>query len=267
MKTIRSLLLWLLALTILIPLALVVLNSFKTQMESVSMNLRLPGKFQFDNYATVIREGHMMRAFLNSLIIAAGTVLLANVSAAMGAYVLARRKSRLNRWIYYLFIVGLIAPINYVTTIKVMQTFHVINTFPGIILLYSALMIPFTVFLFYGFVSSVPLELDEAAIIDGCTGWRLFARIQVPLMMPVAATAVLINFMNAWNEFVLPLYVFNRSTANPMTLAVYNFYGTYMSSWNLVCAAIVLTTLPIVIVYLFGQRYIVSGVIAGAIKG
>jgi len=267
MKTVKELLVWLLALVVIVPLALVVVNSLKTQTESNLMNLSWPRSLQFGNYGKVIEEGHLLRAFKNSMIISVGAVMLTNLSSAMGAFVLSRRRTKTNKWLYYLFIVGLIAPINYIPTIKVMQTLHIINTYQGIILLYSALMIPFTVFLYYGFVNTVPKELDESAIVDGCGGWKLFYRIHLPLMLPVAVTSLLINFMNAWNEFIIPLYVFNKSTYNPMTLAVYNFYGTFISSWNLVCASIVLTTLPIVIIYIFGQRYIVSGMVAGAVKG
>lgn len=267
MKWIKEVLVWLVALIIIIPLALVIINSFKTQTESSLMSLKLPAKFQFHNYKNVIEEGHLFRAFKNSLIISVGAVILTNLASAMGAFVLARRRTTMNRWIYYFFIIGLIAPINYIPTIKVMQMLHIINTFQGIIMLYSALMIPFTVFLYYGFVNSVPKEMDESAIIDGCSSWKLFYRIQFPLMLPVVITSLLINFMNSWNEFIIPLYVLNRSIYNPMTLAVYNFYGTFISSWNLVCASIVLTTLPIVIMYAFGQRYIVSGMLSGAVKG
>ncbi|UKS29441.1 carbohydrate ABC transporter permease [Paenibacillus sp. HWE-109] len=267
MKIVKEISVWLLTLVILIPLFLVVINSVKTSAEADSMNLSFPKHIQFNNYATVIKEGKMIRAFKNSMIITVGSVLLTNIASAMGAFVLSRRRTKLNKMLYYYFIVGLIAPVNMIPTIKIMQSLHIMNTFQGIILLYSALMMPFTVFLYYGFIHSVPREMDESAVIDGSNAWQLFFRIQYPLLMPVTITSLLINFMNAWNDFILPLYVFNKSTNNPMTLAVYNFYGTYISSWNLVCAAIVLTTLPIVIVYLFGQRYIVSGMLSGAVKG
>lgn len=263
----RECFMWIIALVILVPLALVVINSFKTKTESLVMSISLPHTFHFENYLTVIREGKMLNAFKNSLIITVGSVLITNLSSAMGAFILARRKTKATHYVYLFFVIGLLAPINYIPTIKIMQILHIMNTYWGIILLYSALMIPFTIFLFYGFVNSVPREMDEAAILDGCSSIQLFIRIQIPLLKPVIATATLINFMNAWNNFIIPLYVFNRSANNPLTLAVYNFYGTFIASWNLVCAAVILTTLPVLIVYMFGQKYIVSGMIAGAIKG
>lgn len=267
MKLLKELGVWLLALLILIPLFMLVVNSLKTQSEADAMNLKLPDALHFENYGRVIEQGKMVSAFRNSMVISIGSVVVTNVFSAMAAFLLSRRKTKTNRVFYYYFILGLIAPINYVATIKVMQSLNLFNTYTGIILLYSALMIPFTVFLFFGFVRSIPRELDESAVIDGSGGYRLFFRIIFPLLLPVTVTSVLINFMNAWNEFILPLYVFNKSSAQPVTLAVYNFYGTFISSWNLVCATIVLATLPILILYLFGQRYLISGMTAGAVKG
>ena len=134
-------------------------------------------------------------------------------------------------------------------------------------LLYTAMQLPFTVFLFHGFVAKVPVELDEAAIIDGCNAWKLFFYIVFPMMKPAVATAVVLTFLNTWNEFVSPLYFLSSSTKWPMTLSVYNFFGIYFKDWNLVCADIVLTSAPVLLVYLFGQKYIVSGMTAGAVKG
>lgn len=266
-KWIKETAMWVLTLVFLIPLILVVINSFKTPAEADLMNLRMPARFQLENYWTVIEKGHMFRAFRNSMIITAGSVILTNLASAMGAFVLSRRRTKTTKALYMYFVLGLIAPLNMIPTIKIMQLLHVMNTFQGIILLFSALMIPFTVFLYYGFINSVPRELDESAVIDGCGGGKLFFHILFPLLLPVSMTALLINFMNAWNDFVIPLYVLNKSTFNPMTLAVYNFYGTFISSWNLVCASIVLTTIPIVIIYILGQRFIISGMISGAVKG
>lgn len=267
MKVVKELLVWLLALLILIPLFLVVINSFKSQAESDVMSLALPKQFLFENYRVVIEKGNLARAFMNSVIITVGAVILTNFSAAIGAYVLARRKTKMSKVVYYFFIIGLIAPINMIPTIKVMQILQVMNTYQGVILLYAALMMPLTMFLYYGFINTVPRELDESAVIDGTNSWQLFSRIIFPLLMPVTITSLLINIMNAWNDFIIPLYVLNKSSYNPMTLAVYSFYGTHVSSWNLVSAVIVLTCLPIVIIYFIGQRYLISGMTAGAIKG
>ncbi|MBZ0294964.1 MAG: carbohydrate ABC transporter permease, partial [Anaerolineae bacterium] len=135
------------------------------------------------------------------------------------------------------------------------------------VILYSATQIPFSVFLMYGFIDSVPRELDEAAIIDGCGSVKLFFRIILPLLTPVLVTAGILNFLGVWNDFLLPLYFLNSSTHWPMTLAVYNFFGQYQQDWNLVSADILLTILPVIVIYLVGQRFILSGLSSGAVKG
>ena len=184
-RALFELCLWLMALMILVPLALIVINSVKSKPEANVMSLALPKVWLFQNYAQVVREGHMAMSVFNSLVITLGSVLLTTLSAAMGAFVLARRRSRLTRGAYLFFVLGLLAPINYIPTIRIMQFFGIMNTYQGIILLYTALMIPFTMFLFYGFVNTVPRDMDEAAIIDGSSAWTLFLVIQLPLMSPV----------------------------------------------------------------------------------
>jgi raffinose/stachyose/melibiose transport system permease protein len=129
------------------------------------------------------------------------------------------------------------------------------------------MQIPFSVFLIYAFVETLPRELDEAAIMDGCSPPRLYFSIIFPLLTPVLVSVGVLNLLNVWNEFLLPLYFLNRSTNWPMTLAVYNFFGQYSSDWSLVSADAVLTVLPVIIIYLLAQRFIVAGMTTGAVKG
>jgi raffinose/stachyose/melibiose transport system permease protein len=158
-------------------------------------------------------------------------------------------------------------PLNFFTLTKITQITHLINPRPGMILLYAATQIPFSVFLMYAYIDSIPRELDEAAIVDGCGPLRLFFRIILPLSTPVVVTVAVLNFLGVWNDFLLPLYYLNNSTNWPMTLAVYNFFGQFQSDWSLVSADILLTVLPVLVIYLIGQRFILSGMTAGAIKG
>jgi raffinose/stachyose/melibiose transport system permease protein len=129
-------------------------------------------------------------------------------------------------------------PINYVALMKVMLFLNLHNTQLGIILLYSAMQIPFSVFLIYSFIAKIPVDLDEAGIIDGCSPIRLFVTIVFPLLKPAIATVVVLCFLNNWNEFISPLYFLSSSTKWPMTLSVYNFFGMFFKDWNLVCADI-----------------------------
>ena len=264
---IKGLLAWALSIIVIVPFLLVILNSLKTNVQADLMNLSIPDSFHFENFIIVIEKGKLIRSFLNSTIISGFTVFITVIVSAAAAFVLSRNKSRLNKFFYKYFLVGLIAPLNMIPVIKMLQRFHLMSTYQGIILLFTALLIPFSIFLYYEFIDSVPRELDESAFLDGCTPLVLFIDIILPLLKPVTITVVIINFMNAWNDFVIPLYIMNNTEYWPMTLAVYNFFGRFQSEWNLVCADILLTTLPIIIVYMMGQKYIIGGMVSGAVKG
>lgn len=254
-------------LLVLIPMYLVVVNAFKTSADARTMNIAMPEVFHTENFSTVIERGKLGQTFVNSMLYATSATTISTMLAAMAAYVLSRNKTPLNRFIYFFVVMGIAMPLNFFTLTKVMQLTHLINTRLGIIILYSATQIPFNVFLIYGFVDAIPRELDEAAIIDGCGPFRLFFSVIFPLLVPVIVTAGVLTFVGIWNEFLLPLYYLNNTNYWPMTLAVYNFFGQYQQDWNLVSADIMLTVLPVLIIYLFGQRFILSGLTAGSVKG
>ncbi len=258
---------WIISIIMLVPLALIVINSFKTAQDASTLSLALPEQWDFSNFATVIEKGKLGTGFLNSLLYSGagtfGTVIL----AAMAAYVFSRRRTRGNKFLYMFMVLGIVIPINYVALMKVMQMFALNDTRVGIIFLYMAIQLPFMVFLIYGFVSRLPVELDEAAVIDGCGPIRLFFSVIFPLMKPVLITAAVLCFLNMWNEFIMPLYFLNSTDKWPMTLAVYNFFGQYHKQWNLICSDILLTSLPVVVMFLACQKHIIGGQTAGAVKG
>ncbi|MCR4739936.1 MAG: carbohydrate ABC transporter permease [Lachnospiraceae bacterium] len=267
-SVIRNLIAWIFSAICLIPLLLIIFNSLKDKKAAAGMNLKFPAlPIQWENFGIVIEKGKLLTSFLNSLLYSAGSVILCVFFAALAAYVLSRNQTKLNNFLYMFIVLGITLPINYVALTKVLQFLHLNNTAGGIILLYTAMQLPFMTFLIHGFVAKVPGDLDEAAVIDGCGPYRLFFLVVLPMLKPAIATATVLTFLNTWNEFVSPLYFLNRTEQWPMTLSVYNFFGMYFKDWNLVCADILLTSLPVLIVYLFGQRYIVSGMTAGAVKG
>jgi len=255
------------SLIMVIPVYLIVTNAFKTATQASSMGVDLPTTISLENFSAVIEKGKLVASFLNSVLYASSSTILGTLFAAMAAYVLSRNPTRLNRFLYLFLIMGIALPMNFFTLTKIMQITHLINTKVGIIILYTATQIPFGVFLIYGFIDSIPRELDEAATIDGCGPVQLFARIILPLLTPALVTTGILNFLGVWNDFLMPLYYLNNSTHWPMTLAVYNFFGQYQQSWNLVSADILLTILPVIVIYLVGQRFILSGLTAGAVKG
>lgn len=257
----------LLSLVVILPLIVLILNSFKTKSESSTMSLSLPTVWQPENYLTVINQGKLISSFFNSLLYAASSDIIIVVVVAAAAYVISRNYHGISKFLYGFIISGIAIPVNNVALMKVMQVLHLVNTRPGIILLYAAINIPLSLFLAFGFIGTIPRDIDEAAIIDGCSPAKLFFNVILPLLSPIMATLFVLNFMAVWNDFTMPLYYLNNSSKWPMTLAVYNFFGAFENSWNLVSADIVLTIVPVLIIFIFGQKYIVGGVSSGAVKG
>ena len=263
----KTLIAWLLSLFVLVPFLLVFLNSVKTQAEANNLDLSLPQNgIQWENYAIAIEDGKLVNAFANSAIITLGTVAGIVVLCSLAAFVLSRNRSRFNKGLYLYLLIGMFGSINMVTMVKILKILLLNNTFLGTIFVYIALQSSFSIFLLYGFINSIPKEIDEAAIMDGCTGLNLFFKIIFPLLRPVIVTLIIIIFMGTWSDFLIPLYSIGKTTMWPMTMAIFNFFGIYVNQWNLIYATIVLNVLPILIVYLIGQKYIIAGMTAGAVK-
>jgi raffinose/stachyose/melibiose transport system permease protein len=254
-------------LIMVIPVYLVVVNSLKSKAEASSMSAALPSVLHLENFVTVITAGKLATGFYSSMVYATSSTIIGTLLAAMAAFVFSRNRTPINRFLYFFIILGIALPTNYFTLTKVMQLTQLINTRLGMVILYAAGQIPFGVFLIYGFVDTIPRELDDAAIIDGCQPLQLFFKIIVPLLRPVLVTAAVLSFLGAWNNFIMPLYYLNKSAHWPMTLSVYNFFGQYQQNWNLVSADILMTILPVIVIYFAAQRYILSGMTIGAVKG
>lgn len=255
----------------LAPIYIVLVNSLKTAPAAVGMGPSLPLNPQWHNFAAVNSQAHLLLAFFNSALYAFGATAFAVLLSALAAYALARRRTRRHIVIYFLLIAGIAIPTNYVTLTKVMQLTHLIDTQIGIILVYASQMIPFNVFLVYAFVDTVPRELDEAAFVDGASPLGAFVRIILPLLRPVLFTCAVLDVLNVWSDFINPLYFLSNSSNWPMTLSVFNFFGTGsatgLSNWALVSADLLLTILPIILIYIVAQRWILSGLLSGSVKG
>ena len=256
----------LMCLIVLVPFYVVVINAFKTKGEAARMNINLPTVWVFTNFGEVISKGKLLQGFMNSLIYAGVSSGLGVILSAMASFVICRKRTRLNSFLFYGILCGLFFPVNYVTLIQVMNFFHLNGSRLGVVLVYTSAMIPFCVFIVRNFVLTVPVEMDEAAVIDGAGPIRLFFQIAVPLLKPVLITCFLLQFMGVWSDFLTPLYIVSSTSLWPMNLAVYSFFGKFSSYWNLVFADILLTALPVVLLYLLGQRHIVGGMTAGAVK-
>lgn len=265
-KKLLKLLFFLITLIYMIPGWIVLVNSLKREVDANMLSVALPSKIQYENYINLFKTVNLIRPMFNGLVLGIITVSLSVIFASMAAFVISRIGSKITSTVYYVFLGGLVVPGAAIPTYIVLKTFHILNTYQGLIAVFLAGAMPITVFLYSGFVKGIPRELDEAAVIDGCGRLRLFFQIIFPLLKPVTSTVIVFNFINVWNAVDAFLY-FAPAKMWAMPMTVYNFYGNYMHSWNMIFADILVTILPIIIIYVFAQKFIVAGMTAGAVKG
>lgn len=265
-KTIIQLILLIISGIYIVPVWLVLVNSLKVTDEANKYYISLPAKFEFINYKLVIETGNVIRSFFNGLFIAVVVGVIAVIFAAIAAFYIARVSNGFSRFAYNYFISGLIIPIAIVPTYFALLIMQLNNTYLGLILVFVAYTMPLSIFLYTGFIKTIPTEIDEAAIIDGCSGLNVFARVIFPLLAPVTTTVIVFNFIGVWNDVPTFLY-FAGGDKWSLPMTVYLFFGKYNQSWNLVFADIIITIIPCLLIYLFGQKYVVSGMTAGAVKG
>jgi raffinose/stachyose/melibiose transport system permease protein len=187
------------------------------------------------------------------------------IFAAIAAFAIARSRRKWANIFYYIFLCGLVIPVAFIPTYLVLDRLNLLNSYLGLILVSATYGLPMSIFLYVGFMKTIPRELDEAAMLDGCPPLRMLFKIIIPLLKPVSMTLLIFNFVGSWNDIQVPLY-FSKSDKWALPLTVYNFYGAHSSAWNLIFADIIITVLPLLILYLFGQKYIISGMTAGAVK-
>lgn len=252
---------------IAIPIYLVIVNSFKTGAEASDLKLSLPKKWNvWNNYSDVFVSAKIPQALWNTTILTVVSVFFIIIFCSMSAYFIQRRDNRVSKLLQSIIIAGLILPSSIITTYLLMFDLHLVRTYLGVILLYIAGNYAFLTYVYIGFFHSIPRELDEAAIIDGVRPYGLFWKIIFPLLKPVSSSVLIIAFMAVWNDFTTPFYFLNTASRFTLSLTVYFFFGQHSSEWNLVFADLIIVSLPVIILYLFLQRYIVEGLTAGAVK-
>lgn len=262
-----GLLVWGVALVVyLVPFYYVVINSLKTTHEAAVLSLALPTRPMPGNFITAFVQGRMLRGLVNSTIIVALSVSTIIVCSALSAFFIQRSRTRLGRFLYYFFVAGIALPLSIITQFALLQSIGLLDTFVGVSFIYVAIRMPFIIFIYVGFLKGVPRELDEAAIIDGCSQFQVFSRVIVPLLTTVTATGIIISVQFVWNNFDVILFFIQSYSKFTLPLSIYNFAGMYHASWNLIFAGAIITVFPVLLIYAFGQRYIVTGLTAGAIK-
>lgn len=257
----------LLSLLIIVPLLIMIFGSLKTPARAARFSLELPVEMLFSNYTYVIKKANIFRAAMNSIIVTFCAVSVCIFCSALVSFLAARKRSGFTKFLNTYFLAGLIAPVQIITTFGLLHILRLNGTYPGVILVFSAIQMSWGVFMFTGFIETVPKELDEAAFIDGYPPLRVFFSIILPLLKPITVTTVVMLAIFIWNDFQIPLYFFNTAKSWTLPLTVYNFFGRYFNYWNYVFANLVLVALPVTVLYLFGQKYVIDGMTAGAVKG
>ncbi len=258
----------LLSMAVIIPLMIMLLGSFKNPSEVTAFNLKLPKEWLFENYSEVFEKAGLITAFSNGIFITAASTIITIGISSIAAFALARKRTSLSRFLYYFFFLGTIIPLQIIPTIKLFNALGIYGGYTNAILIYSALNIPFSCFLFTGFIRGIPKALDEAAFLDGASGLRVFFSVIFPLLKPINMTVLILVFMNIWNDINIPLYFLIDPSKWTMPLSVYQFFGMYSgSNWNLVFADLIMTVLPVIILFLFAHKYIIEGLTEGAVKG
>lgn len=250
-----------------IPFILILLNSVKNEKESSIMKLSLPQEYAFKNYVTVFEQGNIVQGFFNGMFLSIVVTVLTVLLCSLASFVIQRNQNSFTNFSYKYLLAGMIAPFSFIPAIKLLQLLHMGNNYSGLIMVDLAGQIPFSILIYVGFVKGIPRELDEASIMDGCGPIRLFYQVIFPLLKSVISTNVVLVFTAIWNDFGNVLFLVPKTSMWTMPMSVFSFQGFHTYNYGLVCAFIVLTILPVLIIYIAGQKYIVAGMTAGAVKG
>lgn len=265
---------WILLLIYMVPFYLMLINSFKSRREIFDNTIGLPSSFNLDNYIKAFERMDMLAAFKNSFIITAFSLLFIVLFSSMAAWTLARNKTKKSKIIFYLFVSAMIVPfqavmlplVKWMAIIRIPAlNFSMLGTHYGMIFMYIGFGASMSIFLYHGFINNIPLEIEEAAIIDGCNKWQVYRKIVFPLLKPITVTVMVLNGIWIWNDFLLPFLTIN-GTISTIPLAMNNFFGSFSKQWELAMAALVMAIIPMVIFYFFVQKYIIKGIVQGSIK-
>jgi raffinose/stachyose/melibiose transport system permease protein len=254
----------------LFPILLCILNSLKTQGEMLRNVLALPAIPRLENYAASFVKTRYLRSLGNTLLVAVTGLSGMILFSSMAGYKLSRTKGALSSVIFGLFVMSMLIPFYsiMISLTKIARDLRVQGSLGGLGLVYIGLGVSMATFLYHGFVKSIPLELEEAAVIDGCGEFRLFIRIVFPLLLPVTATIAILNALWIWNDFLLPLLMITDSRRYTLLLSTTMLFGEYGNNqWTAICATLTMAMLPALLFYLLLQKYIIQGIAEGALKG
>jgi len=256
-----------LSITWLYPFLIVLFGSFKTRAEIFTNPLFFPEDITFENYPAAYESMNFTQSFMNSLIITTASVFITVVFSSMAAYALSRMKSTVSTVIYYLCGILMLVPFQSVMIplVSLFGQFNLLNR-GGLIFMNLGFQSSMSIFLYYGALRSVPQSLDDAAYIDGANPFQTFWRVIFPILRPTTVTVIILTAIRVWNDYLLPSLVINQEGMYTLPLQMYYFFGEYTIQWELALTGLLLAIIPVIILYIFLQRYIIEGVTEGAVK-
>lgn len=273
-KIVPNVLIVLIGLVYLSPFYIILVNSFKDRAEMNRNVLALPAQFTLEYYTQAMEKMNFFRSLLNSLKVTGISVILIVVFASMCAWMLARTKTRYSQLILGLFVATMIIPfqsimmplMTWMGQLKTLTGFPFVGSHAGLIFMNLGFGSGMAVFLYHGFVGSVPISVEEAATIDGCNKFQTFWRVVFPMLKPITMTVIILNIISFWNDYLLPSLVLPTPALRTIPLATFYFFGQFTIQWNLSMAGLILTMIPVLLFYIFSQKYIIQGIASGAVK-
>lgn len=252
----------------LYPVYVLVNLSFKNPQEISEASLSLPSHLESGNYSQAWNGASLGAAMVNSTIITVLSLLCLVVIGSLASYYLARTRTRLSYGMYLLFLLGIVLPFQLalVPLYKLMKDSGLLGSYASMIIFYTGLQVPFTIFLYTGFLRALPREYGEAALVDGATHLQSFMRITFPLLRPITGTVIILNAVFVWNDFLTPLVYLGGTPNETLPVVVYQFVGQYVSNWGYIFAAVVVASLPILVAFLALQKFVIKGFASG-LKG
>jgi raffinose/stachyose/melibiose transport system permease protein len=243
--------------------------AFKSKMEITFTGIAFPNPMRWENFPQAIKVTNFWNALINSLITTVPVVVMLTIFCSMGAYIVARRNTGFYNFVYYTMVGAMLIPFQVIMTPLYLdlKNFGLINTLLGFILTRTGFQIAFSLLLMTGFVKNVPLEIEESANIDGAGKYKTFWQITFPLMRPIIFTTLILNTLYTWNDFQVAVTVLQTKNIRTLPLMQFYFFGENSANLNLAFAAFLLSMLPILVLYFTMQKYILSGITSGAIKG
>jgi raffinose/stachyose/melibiose transport system permease protein len=259
---------YLMLILFLVPFYLVLNNSFRTTEQFISNPFMPASKLTFRNYIYAFEKMNFLNAMINSGIITAVSVVLVIITGAMAAYFLVRNKWKLNKIIFAVMVSAMIVPFQamMIPLVKVYGSLNVLNNKWTLVFMYFGFGQPFAVFIFHGFIKNIPLEMEDAALIDGCGRLQLFFRIVLPNLRSVMLTVLILDVLWIWNDYLLPSIILLSPAQRTLPLSTFSFFSSYSVDYTPLMAGLVLTIIPVILLYMICQRQIINGVIQGAIK-